>query len=144
MSFGSRAPVAAIPASGTAQYSGISTGVYVNQTGGVFVHAADMTAMVDFGARSIDFATTNTTTSSLTLASPTAAPELDITGTLKITSGSSQFGGKVTTPGGNGTPAMTGTATGSFYGPAAQEIGGVFSLKGTGAQTMLGGFGGKQ
>jgi hypothetical protein len=31
-------------------------------------------------------------------------------------------------------------------GPAAApaEIGGVFSLKGTGPQTMLGGFGGKQ
>jgi len=34
--------------------------------------------------------------------------------------------------------------TGRFYGPTAQEIGGVFSLKGTGPQTMLGGFGGKQ
>jgi len=139
MSFGSRAPVSAIPASGLATYSGISTGVYVNQTGGVFVHAADVTSMVDFGARSIGFSTTNTTISSLTLGSPTAAPELDITGTLRITPGSSLFSGNVTTP---GTPGMAGTATGSFYGPTAQEIGGIFSLKGPGPQTMLGGFGG--
>jgi hypothetical protein len=72
-----------------------------------------------------------------------------LTGNLSIASESNQFSGSVTAP---GTPALAGTATGRFYGPAVgpavpaapAEIGGVFSLKGTGPQTMLGGFGGKQ
>jgi hypothetical protein len=40
---------------------------------------------------------------------------------------------------------LIGTATGQFYGPVAQEIGGVLSLKALGSQeTMVGGFGGKK
>jgi hypothetical protein len=40
---------------------------------------------------------------------------------------------------------LTGTATGRFYGPLAEEIGGVYSLNGAGPlQSMGGGFGGKK
>jgi hypothetical protein len=38
---------------------------------------------------------------------------------------------------------MTGNATGNFYGPSAQEIGGTFALTGGGA-SYLGAFGGKR
>jgi hypothetical protein len=148
ISFGNVTPMAGIPTSGTATYTGLSSGGYVDQTGAVFVHAAQMQSTVDFGARSVAFSTSNTTISPLNTATPTAFPALNLTGNLTITSGVNQFTGAVTAPGGGGTPAMAGTATGRFYGPNAQEIGGVFSLKdatnpGTSPQTMLGGFGGK-
>ena len=134
ISFGNVTPVAGIPASGTATYTGLSSGGYVDQTGAVFVHAAQMQSTVDFGpARSVAFSTSNTTISPVNTTTPTAFPALNLTGNLTIPLGVNQFTGAVTAPGGivNGvvTPAMTGTATGRFYGPTAQEIGGVFSLK---------------
>jgi C-lobe and N-lobe beta barrels of Tf-binding protein B len=130
---------------GTASYTGLSSGIYVDPTGAVFVQGAKMQSTVDFGpARSVAFSTTDTTLAPLNPAipvTPVSVPALNLTGNLSIASGSNQFSGSVTAP---GTPALAGTATGRFYGPTAQEIGGVFSLKGTGPQTMLGGFGGKQ
>ena len=145
MSFGNPTPVGSVPVTGTATYTGLSGGFYVDQTGAIFAHAAQMQSNVDFGpARSIAFSTSNTTLSPINASTPTPFPALNLTGNLTITSGSNQFRGPVSTPGGGGTPAMTGTATGNFYGPSAEEIGGVFSLKGTGPQTMLGGFGGKR
>jgi C-lobe and N-lobe beta barrels of Tf-binding protein B len=145
ISFGNATPVASIPVSGTATYHGLSSGSYVDQTGAVFVHAAQMQSLVDFGpARSVAFSTVNTTVSPLNATSPTPFPALNLSGNLTITTGANQFIGTVNAPGGGTTPAMTGTATGRFYGPTTQEIGGIFSLKGTGPQTMLGGFGGKQ
>ena len=153
VSFGNVTPVTGIPTSGTATYNGSSSGTYVDRSGAVFEHAAQMTSTVDFTARSVAFSTTGTTISPLNAASPVPASALNVSGNLTITSGANQFTGAVTAPGGtiNGvvTPAMTGSATGRFYGPTAQEIGGVFSLKattnpGTSPQTMLGGFGGKR
>jgi C-lobe and N-lobe beta barrels of Tf-binding protein B len=145
MSFGSPTAVSALPVMGTASYTGLSSGIYVDPTGAVFVQGAKMQSTVDFGpARSVAFSTTDTTLAPLNPAipvTPVSVPALNLTGNLSIASGSNQFSGSVTAP---GTPALAGTATGRFYGPTAQEIGGVFSLKGTGPQTMLGGFGGKQ
>jgi len=145
MSFGAPTPVASVPVAGTASYTGLSGGFYVNQTGAIFVHAAQMQSTVDFGpARSVAFSTSNTTLSPIVAATPIPFPALNLTGNLIIAAGSNQFSGPVSAPGGGGTPAMAGSAKGNFYGPTAQEIGGVFSLKGTGPQTMLGAFGGKQ
>jgi hypothetical protein len=154
ISFGNVTPVTGIPKSGpAATYNGLSSGTYVDPSGAVFEHAAQMTSTVNFNARSVAFSTTGTTISPLNVASPVSAFALNLSGTLTYGAGSNQFSGPVTTPGGTVnsvvTPAMTGTATGRFYGPTAQEIGGVFSLKattnpGTSPQTMLGGFGGKR
>lgn len=158
MSFGNPAAVGSIPTMGLATYKGLSSGFYVDQTGALFVHVAQMQSTVDFGsARRVTFLTSGTTISPINLASPiSASPALDLNGILIITPGTNQFKGPLSAPGGTVggvmTPPMTGTATGRFYGPAIgpavpaapAEIGGVFSLKGTGPQTMLGGFGGKQ
>jgi hypothetical protein len=71
---------------------------------------------------------------------PTPGPALDLTGTLTYAPGSSQFIGPVTS--GNG---LSGNANGRFYGPAAQEIGGVYSLTGIDPlMRMLGAFGGRR
>ena len=159
MSFGNPTAVGSIPAMGTATYKGLSSGFYVDQTGTLFVHAAEMQSIVDFGpARNVIFSTSKTTISPINLANPiSASPALDLNGILLITPGSNQFSGQLNASGGivGGvvTPAMNGTATGRFYGPtvgpagpaAPAEIGGTFSLKGTtDPQTMLGGFGGRQ
>jgi hypothetical protein len=141
ISFGNVTPVAGIPTSGQATYNGLSSGSYVDQTGSVSIHVAQMTSNVDFGARTVGFSTSNTMIIPITTAIASPNPALDLTGTLTIAPGQNQFSGPVTAP---GTPALFGTATGRFYGPNAQEIGGVFSLIGTGPQTMLGGFGGKR
>lgn len=142
ISFGSPTTVSALPVAGTATYSGLSSGIYINQAGSEFVYGAKMQSIVDFGpARSVVFSTTDATLSLLSGSPPVAAPALDLTGNLTIAAGANQFSGPVSAP---GTPGLTGTATGRFYGPTAQEIGGIFSLKGSGPQTMLGGFGGKQ
>jgi hypothetical protein len=101
------------------------------------------TANFNLGTRSVSFSTSGTQISNA--ASGTMnAPELNLTGNLAISG--NQFTGVVTAPGGgaSGASAMSGGAVGQFYGPNALEMGGVYSLKGLGTQTMLGGFGGKQ
>jgi hypothetical protein len=100
-----------------------------------------MTATVDFGARTVDFRTTGTTIGNLsTGGSPISRPGLDLRGNLGYAAGTNQFTGGVSTA----DTSLNGSATGRFYGPAAQEIGGVYSLTGAGQSSLIGGFGGKR
>ena len=62
---------------------------------------------------------------------------MNLTGTLTYSAGSNQFTGAVANSG----STLSGTATGRFYGPAAQEIGGTFGLTGAGLSAYGGGFG---
>ena len=144
MSFGSPTPGAGVPVAGNATYSGLSGGIYVDPSGNVFTHGAAMTSIVDFGARTIAFSTTATQATPVTVgAVAPVGSTLNLTGSFSYVGGSNQFSGLVTAPA--FPTGSTGTATGKFYGPTAQELGGVFSLKApSGPQTMLGGFGGKQ
>jgi hypothetical protein len=162
MSFGSPTPTVSLPTSGTATYTGVSGGTYVDPTGAVFIHQAQMFAGADFGARTVTFRTSGTLTAPvLGLAMPapgafTANPSLNIiqTTTPPYLAGTNQFSGTVQAPGAVGTivtPTLSGTMTGRFYGPGIgatvtpAEIGGVFFLKAAvGPETMLGAFGGKQ
>lgn len=70
------------------------------------------------------------------------SPVLNFNGTLKYGVGNSTaFRGDIE----NSDQSMTGSAFGRFYGPAAQEIGGVFSLKSpSGDQRVFGAFGAAQ
>jgi hypothetical protein len=63
---------------------------------------------------------------------------LNLTGVWNYNLGTSQFSGDVASVNG-----MLGSASGRFYGPNAEEIGGIYSLTGSGA-TLFGGFGGKR
>ena len=150
MSFGAPTPVNALPSSGIATYTGLTAGVYVNGTGQLFGTSANMSATVNFGpARSVAFSTIGTQVSTASGAL-TPRPELNMTGALTYLSGSTQFTGAVNTAPGFPSFNLSGTATGRFYGPAAQEIGGVYSLTrpqqvGEVVQPSMGGaFGGKQ
>jgi hypothetical protein len=139
MSFGAPTPANAIPLTGTAVYSGVSTGVYIASSGFLYGIGADMTANVDFGAQSVAFNTSGTFTVDNTGAI-SGNTGLDISGTLSYLPGTNQFSGPVTTA----NTFLSGTATGRFYGPAAEEIGGVYALSGTGPEAILSGFGGKR
>lgn len=142
-SFGAPTPVGGLPTVGGATYNGLAAGVYVAPGGALFGTSANMSATVTFQNRSVAFTTSNTSIATAS-GTVTPAPELNLSGTLTYPNGGTQFTGAVATPPGNPGFQLSGTATGRFYGPAAQEIGGVYSLTGTGLQSMGGGFGGKQ
>jgi hypothetical protein len=98
-----------------------------------------MSAGVNFDVRSIDFSTSSTTRADLATATPTSDPGLNLAGTFTYSAGTNQFSGSLTTQ----NTFLAGSGTGRFYGPNAQEIGGVYSLTGSGG-SMLGAFGGKR
>jgi hypothetical protein len=137
-----------IPTTGSGTFTGTSAGLYVSPTGNYLVTTAYMTANVSFANRTVNFNTVDTAATSAANALNgnfgTLTPALNLTGTLNYGAGSNRISGTVTTAGSaNGTP-MTGTATGNFYGPNANEIGGTFSVTGSGMETFAGAFGGKR
>ena len=143
ISIGNPTPVGGIPVSGTATYIGLSGGFYVDSSGVLNEQAAVMSAGVDFGQRTISFATTGTMSRPWgSTAALVPAPLLNIAGPLNYAAGTNQFTGAVTTT------TMTGTAVGRFYGPGAQEIGGTYSMTNPNPsntdESMIGGFGGKK
>jgi hypothetical protein len=143
VSVGAETGGSAIPVSGTGSFIGVSGGRYVDSTGASTFVSSDMTATTNFGTRSIAFATTNSRTSA-DLSTSISNTNLNTSGTLSYSAGVNQFTGAVTTVGGGASnAAMTGEATGKFYGPTAQEIGGTFAVR-NGAAAYLGAFGGKR
>jgi hypothetical protein len=143
VTIGAETAGAAIPLSGTGSFVGVSGGRYVDSSGIPYFTSSNMTASANFGTRAIAFVTSNTATST-DLISATANPNLNMSGTLSYSPGVNQFTGSVSTVGGGPANApMAGTATGKFYGPTAQEIGGTFSLS-NGSPAYLGAFGGKR
>ena len=85
-------------------------------------------AEVDFANRQVGFNTSNIF----------GIPDRDMNGLLTYSAGSNRFSGNVTTPGGG-----AGTVNGLFFGPTAQEIGGVFGVV-TGSEVHSGSFAAKQ
>lgn len=141
--YGSATDPANIPTTGTATYAGSVKGGYFPSSGEPTDTYADMSATADFAARSLSFATSNSktysnynttydqATSKTTVTTNAAAKtDLNMSGTLTYSANSNLFAGSVSDGGGR-----SGTATGRFYGPAAQEIGGVFGLSGSGTHT---------
>lgn len=134
----------AIPENGTATFTGVSGGVYVDPTGATnYITASALSADVNFSTRSIALTTAATTKldTSSTTGIKVAASDLDMTGTLIYSRAVNSFAGNVTATGG-----LTGTSKGQFYGPNAEELGGVFSLKSTGPDVAgyQGAYGAKQ
>jgi hypothetical protein len=146
ISFGSPTPVAGIPTTSGAVYNGRSGGVYVDPTGVVFTYSGGMSSQVDFVNRTVLFSVVPLT---ITPVSGGTAPALSVLGvssttTLSYAPASNQFSGPVKATG-QTLGGLNGTATGTFYGPTAQEMGGVFSLNTPASrEAMVGGFGGKR
>jgi hypothetical protein len=138
-SIGSPTPASAVPLTGLATFVGLATGFYVANDQTPYVTVAGMNADVNFGARSIGFSTSDTVRADLATATPTLDPGLNLSGTFTYSAGTNQFSGPLTTQ----NTSLSGSGTGQFYGPNAQELGGVYSLTGSGGN-MLGAFGGKR
>jgi hypothetical protein len=138
MSAGAVTPGSAVPITGTGSFLGVASGFYIDPFGQPFGTAAVMNADVNFADRKIAFSTSEPSLVNLNTGAETNGTGLNLLGTLSYDSGSSQFTGKVDTQSGG----LTGTANGKFYGPAAREIGGVYSLSGAGR--MIGAFGGQR
>ncbi|NVK00040.1 MAG: hypothetical protein HWE12_00740 [Oceanospirillaceae bacterium] len=139
MSVGAETLGANIPLSGNATFTGNSLGVYVDSSGAAFGSTGRMAVVMDFSSRSAGFAISNIDTidlSSLTSAGRKA--DLDISGNLYYAPSTNSLTGNVSSSG------MSGTASAKFYGPSAEEIGGVLGLTGSGGQpeSYLGAFGG--
>ena len=122
MSTGISTPVSGIPTSGTATYNGVALGFITDDDGKIGGVTGEFTAVAEFSNRSLAMSTTNTI---IAFPSEEAIDGLDMTGTLSYTSGSGVFSGNVLTDNG-----FTGSATGRFYGPNAEEIGGVILIQG--------------
>ena len=121
--FGTKSPTSAVT-SGTATYSTIVDGTFVNKTGSYAVSGTG-TFGADFTAGTITY---STTASAMPETSGTAFSFGTMTGTGSIATASSSF---------KGTGAVNGSGyamdvAGNFYGPAADEIGGLFRIKGNG------------
>lgn len=143
ISAGSATPGSAVPTTSTAIFNGSAHGFMSNAAGTPFFTAASMTANVNWSTQSIVFATSSTQLVNMNTAAPTADTGYNLSGNLTYTAGTNQFSGTVTTAN-TGVTGLTGTAAGRFYGPNAEEIGGIYGLTGSGRNAMIGGFGGKR
>ena len=135
-SVGSATLVTGIPATGTGNFSGNTIGVFVNSSGEGFYTAGTMAAAANFGAQTVQLTTAGTVMVNLATGVSASASNLNLTSNMTYASGT--ISGPITSVSG-----MTGTASGKFFGPAAQEIGGTYVLQGGGA-SLIGGFGGKR
>jgi hypothetical protein len=128
-----------IPTTGTANYLGGMAGTYADGTA-IYGVAAAASAKADFGVQSIEFKTTNTSKLDMSTpgSSPVLDPSLDITAnSLTYSAGVNRVTGAVTSS------TMSGNAAARFFGPAAAELGGVFSMtskNGTNTEQMTGSF----
>jgi len=138
--FGAATPAPAVPLNGAAEFTGKLGGLYVSAAGDGSMAAADLTVKADFSARSLSLASSGTIiTRDFTAA--TTAPNLDLKGTLTYAPGRNAFSGTLMNAGGT----MSGPSQGQFYGPAAEELGGVFVVKSsTTVETFTGAYGAKR
>ena len=131
---GQPTPAQGIPASGSATFEGRLSGAYVSANGIGGTAASDLKVSADFGARSLGFASSGTTVNGA------AAPNLDLRGTLTYAPGQARFSGNVA----NASGSLRGSSSGQFYGPRAEELGGVFAATGAGAERFVGAYGAKR
>jgi hypothetical protein len=121
--FGTKSPSSAVT-SGSASYSTVVDGTFVNKTGSYAVSGTG-TFTANFTGGTIAYSTTASATPET---SGTAFSFGTMTGSGSIAVKSSGFAGSGVTNGSG--YAMD--VNGNFYGPAAEEIGGVFHIKGNG------------
>ncbi len=131
-SFSIGAPTAgsAIPTSGTANFIGNLAGFYVDSAGNPYFAFATVNVGADFGTRTLAFSTADTfiRPDLVTAGNQMDRPDLDLSGKLSYASGTNSFTGDLKTVGTATGGSLSGSTTGQFYGPGAQELGGVFSV----------------
>ena len=145
ISAGAATPGSSIPVTGTANYSGAAGGLYVDPAGVTYLARSASALSTNFATNSVSFSTSGSTAASTATGAALANPSiLNIGGNLTYSGGSNDFSGPVSSLTVSGlNPTLAGSARGQFYGPAANEIGGTFALKGVGAEGYVGAFGAK-
>jgi hypothetical protein len=141
ISVGAKTNASAVPTTGSITYRGYAGGIYTD--GATYRYAADATFDVNFGSRSIAFSTRNQTLTSVLTGVTSATGMLQMSGVMTYGAGSTKFSGNLTANGLTSLLTLSGTGSGTFYGPTANELGGTFFLRGP-TTTLVGGFGGKQ
>lgn len=121
-SVGAATDIAKVQDKGSAVFTGQALGAYVDGNNGQFVSNADARLEADFADRIVYFETANTKLTDVGTAVSNDAPLFDMAGSMTYTDANS-MSGKVAAKNG-----LSGTLDGQFYGPDAQEIGGVFTL----------------
>ena len=140
VSFGWETPASAIPTSGTTDFNGFASGTYISSQGELHTTQADVYATVNFGTRQVNIYTTNTYVKDLATSTLQAKSGLNFSGTLNYNEGQNHLrSSSLTTSSG-----LSGSAEAKFYGPALDEMGGVFSLTDGGIESYQGAFGAKQ
>ena len=137
VSVGAQTAGSAIPTTGSATFTGLLGGTYLDPAGGDHLVGANLTVNADFAGRSLALSSSMTTD----ISTGAAMPGLDLTGGLTYAAQTNTMTGTLSAANGR----LSGPATGYFFGPAAQEIGGIFSLSATsGLERFGGGFGGRR
>ena len=145
LSNGFRTLHSSIPTSGVATYTGEAGGRWVEKvdvSGDYGWIKADLTATANFSNRQISVATSNSVRIDQKGRTDGAGfnSAYDFNGTLSYNDVNNHFQGNISNGG-----DLTGTAQGQFYGPNAEEMGGVFSLDSDGTIAgYMGGFGAKR
>lgn len=135
ISVGAKTAGSAVPSSGNVAFNGRAGGVYVDPNGVGFRYGAYATFAVNFAGRSVAMTTSGdriwriSDDAMFTVTAP-------IIGNMTYSPGGAFFSGTVNTQ----NNVMTGTGSGWFYGPSANELGGTFFISGTGGK-LVGGFG---
>jgi hypothetical protein len=139
-SYGAVSPASTVPTSGQAAFKGKLAGFYISPSGTGSMATADLGVGVNFSNRSLTFASTGTATTR-NPDTATASPNLNLSGTLSYSPVTNTFSGILKNSGGT----MSGRSEGRFYGPAAQELGGVFTVKSPKTvETFTGAYGAKR
>ena len=142
---GYETPAAGMPKTGSASYSGaaLGTGVIGSQP---YDFEGSVVVSANFGTSAVSANFTNMQALQVSGTAVTSTPWNSFSSSAQIGSGTNGFSG-TTSAAANGSSlspsALSGSISGKFFGPAAQEIGGVWTLSG-GNTAVLGSFGGKQ
>ncbi|MEL6979016.1 MAG: transferrin-binding protein-like solute binding protein [Pseudomonadota bacterium] len=120
----------------SANYTGDSIGAYAVSGGGLFATSSAIEVDANFQTGAASITSTNTVMFDGNQ-NMIAAPMLDFSGSGSVTGAS--LAATVETS----ASALSGDATGLFYGPAAEEVGGSFALTG-GSGDYVGAFGAEQ
>lgn len=115
---------ASTPTTGTGSYSTVLDGTFVNKTGAYAVSGSGSFS-ADFGAGTISYSSAATGT-------PEAGGTAINFGTLTGTGSIAYRGAAFTGTGATNGSGYAMDVSGNFYGPSADEIGGVFHLRGNG------------
>lgn len=138
MSVGARTAGSSVPTGGTARFDGVAGGIYIHpQTGEPFRYGANARFDVDFSSRAIDMSTFNQFVVSILDERTLPINSISLTASMTYDASSPNFEGSFAF--GN----SSGSGSGSFYGPGAEELGGTFYVSG-GSGTLIGGFGGRR